>query len=256
MQVRISTHLPPYGDLLSPSELPISRTHAEAIREVRHQLGSTEDELRHEQRLRVHAENAAAQTSHAAAEGEARWRVAAAEGWLAAGREAKRRQKAQLKRMSDMLVASSSVVGSGGGGGPVLGTPHASDFAPSPAGVDTHSSDIVGGVDEEEEEDHWRRHQQMAMSMVQHAAASSPYRSRPPSLPPSHAASPQNRPSPVGPARARPSHAPRVSTPNTQGPPPGGAGARSGVGSRGPPGAYGPPLSSARPQRVRYEPGD
>jgi hypothetical protein len=47
-------------------------------------------------------EAVAAHGAQAASMEQARWRAAAAEGWLAAGREAKRRQKAQLARMSEM----------------------------------------------------------------------------------------------------------------------------------------------------------
>ena len=75
--------------------------------DLRYRLGSAEKELHREQRLRQAAEAAAAGTSVE----NHHWRTQAAEAWLAAGREAKRRQKAQLARMSEILGTAAREVG-------------------------------------------------------------------------------------------------------------------------------------------------
>ena len=58
-------------------------------------------------------EVAAKQGAQEARAEQARWRATAAEGWLTAGREAKRRQAAQLARMSDMLVSGGAALATG-----------------------------------------------------------------------------------------------------------------------------------------------
>ena len=88
-----------------------AESHAAVLAEVRYQRDSLEAEVREEQRRRQQAEAAAADRAREAKAEQARWRAAAAEGWLTAGREAKRRQAAQLSRMSDMLHASAATVG-------------------------------------------------------------------------------------------------------------------------------------------------
>ncbi len=94
----------------------VSEAHAAALAEVRQQLDLAEQELADERQRRKAIEHAAKQGAHEALSEQARWRAAAAEGWLTAGREAKRRQAAQLARMSDMLqLGGGGQLGGAGG---------------------------------------------------------------------------------------------------------------------------------------------
>ena len=115
-----------------------------ALSEVRQQLDLAEQELAEERRCRRAIEQAAKQGAHEAMTEQARWRAAAAEGWLTAGREAKRRQAAQLARMSDMLQL-------GGSGGPLTERingaeqPEAHGLSAISHGLGADSADGAGG---------------------------------------------------------------------------------------------------------------
>lgn len=106
-------------------------------------------------------EAAAKRGASAALTEQARWRATAAEGWLTAGREAKRRQQTQLARMSDMLLAGGTALSAGEplptpssyGGGAAVGagahatSPYAAGFAESPASrVSSHPAAPPSGI--------------------------------------------------------------------------------------------------------------
>ena len=122
----------------------VTAAHAAALSEVRQQLDLAEQELAEERRCRRAIEQAAKQGAHEAMTEQARWRAAAAEGWLTAGREAKRRQAAQLARMSDMLQL-------GGSGGPLTERingaeqPEAHGLSAISHGLGADSADGAGG---------------------------------------------------------------------------------------------------------------
>ena len=80
-----------------------NEAHAAALSQVKGELEAAEAELAEERRMRKAIEVAAKHGAHEAMAEQARWRASAAEGWLTAGREAKRRQETQLARMSDMI---------------------------------------------------------------------------------------------------------------------------------------------------------
>ena len=256
-------------------EIELSIVHEAQIAQVRSELGSAKKELHDEQRLRHQAEAAAAHGAQEAMAEQTRWRAAAAEGWLAAGREAKRRQKAQLARMSEMLVASANAVAGGG----VTGTPQTAHTPQTAMGGITESpslmpptalptwvggllTDATGGEEADDDDDHWRGAEQLARRFAQHA---SPPPSLPPSLPPSPAPARADDhqsaiASPVGPARGHrpPSLAPRTARVNTPNTARGAASAARAPASRGPRGSLmggaglRPPLAQA--PRVRYDP--
>ena len=115
----------------------VTAAHAAALSEVRQQLDLAEQELAEERRCRRAIEQAAKQGAHEAMTEQARWRAAAAEGWLTAGREAKRRQAAQLARMSDMLQL-------GGSGGPLTERINGAE-QPEAHGLGVESADGAGG---------------------------------------------------------------------------------------------------------------
>ena len=229
----------------------VTAAHAAALAEVRRQLDLAEGELAEERRYRKAIEHAAKQGAHEAMAEQQKWRAAAAEGWLTAGREAKRRQQTQLARMSDMLQlgggplvertnAAEPSPSTGGGGGPTSPwelSPRRASHSPAAAASLAPSTEAAS---------EWRATEMRAMQMAGGSPAATAPRPARSSL--ATSASAHAIGSPMGPARgARPPRS--LATPKTRGAELAAAAAGAGTTLLGAP----LPTSAPRPPRVRYE---